>query len=192
MTAGQTGRRFRRCWGGGCRCFSFLGLLFDRQRFGRGLGLRAVEARGDQLVVSMARALPNTPGAIAFLKGGKVRWQQDNFGAATLTLVGSDLHNTDAAAAMLLTRNGATWTSQGLTLATPRAIQQANVALSGNGATMNDGVGESSTRRSGTSHEPPSTSYTTRPSRPAAGSRLVEHAAPLGVEFVEAGVVELR
>ena len=50
-------------------------------------------------------------------------------------LVGSDLHNTDAAAAMLLTRNGATWTSQGLTLATPRAIQQANVALSGNGAT---------------------------------------------------------
>jgi hypothetical protein len=50
-------------------------------------------------------------------------------------LVGSGLHNTNAAAAMLFKRSGATWTSQGLTPGTPRAIEQANVALSGNGAT---------------------------------------------------------
>ncbi len=55
--------------------------------------------------------------------------------SGSTALVGSGLHNTDAAAAMLLTRSGATWTSRGLTLATPRAIQQANVALSSNGAT---------------------------------------------------------
>jgi hypothetical protein len=38
--------------------------------------LIGADGAGDQLVISMARALPNTPGAIAFLKGGKVRWQQ--------------------------------------------------------------------------------------------------------------------
>jgi FG-GAP repeat len=48
-------------------------------------------------------------------------------------LVGSGLHNTDAAAAMLFTRSGATWASRGLTLATPRAITEVTVALSSTG-----------------------------------------------------------
>ena len=53
--------------------------------------------------------------------------------AGNTALVGSGLHNTDAAAAMLFTRSGATWTSRGLTLATPRAITEVTVALSGAG-----------------------------------------------------------
>ncbi len=50
-------------------------------------------------------------------------------------LVGSGLHNTDAAAAMLFTRSGQTWTSRGLTLSTPRAITEVTVALSSAGTT---------------------------------------------------------
>lgn len=55
--------------------------------------------------------------------------------AGTTALVGSGLHNTNAAAAALLTRSGGTWSSRGLTLASSRAIDAVNVAFAGNGAT---------------------------------------------------------
>jgi hypothetical protein len=55
--------------------------------------------------------------------------------AGTAALVGSGLHNTNAAAATLLTRSGGTWRSRGLTLASSRAINAVNVAFSSGGTT---------------------------------------------------------
>lgn len=55
--------------------------------------------------------------------------------SGSTALVGSGLHNTDAAAATLFSRDGAGWSSRGLTLSTARAINEVTVALSGAGTT---------------------------------------------------------
>jgi hypothetical protein len=51
--------------------------------------LIGADGAGDQLVVSVARALPNSPGAIALLQGGKLRWRQQlNLPVGVPALVG--------------------------------------------------------------------------------------------------------